>query len=432
MPVDAEGGWLPLLPPGFAGPQNLAALVLDFRRWRARSQDALDSEAAGSPISDRGLARLLDLAYQASLEKDEGRDTRLRLFVCSENPSLQPRLLVRFAEPVRLQDSGPIRRLAPAVGPHDYALCVCETAGELRAEGVVALDDPGEDVPIGELGLASVMARPGLAVRVVGPGQLRVSEMMLGTYELCAGRIRAIEPFNLAIPVDNWLRQHAAAVLAWTGLARRANAGVIQYAAYVLARDLWSRVLMTAADLRHGGTFVIAPDGELADFVTIKFPATDLSLGLSAADFFKACVRIQEEARGACPPEDAEDWLRRKRDLQADARALGHLSAVDGCVVVDPELSLRGFGGHINVDEGQARRAGRVFADFRTRRPRPESDLHRFGTRHGSAYRLCQAVAGCLVFVISQDGHLRVFASDAEHVFLFDALSAEARHRDKC
>ncbi len=73
-----------------------------------------------------------------------------------------------------------------------------------------------------------------------------------------------------------------------------------------------------------------------------------------------------------------------------------------------------------------------MFAYFDTRKPRPESDLKRFGTRHLSAFQLCRAVPDCIVFVVSQDGHLRVFASDAEHVYLFDALAAEVSYKDQC
>lgn len=432
MPGDPRGGPPPLAPLKFAGPQELAALVVDFRRYLARRADAYPPALVRTRISDKGLGRLLDLAYRASLEKDEGRYTRLRLFVRSESPIPQPRLLVRFAEPVNLEDSGPLCQLAPAVGPHGYALCVCEKGCELSAEGIVALDDPGEDVPIGETGLAAWLATPGLIVRVAGPGELRVSETALGTYELSAGRIRVIEPFNLAIPVDRWLREHASAVSKQSGLMEGVNRSQMEFAAYALARTLWSLVLMTAAELQHGGAFAIVPGSTAPGFISMKYRATDKRLGPSAAEFFGACARTRRETEGAGFGELAGEWLRRKRGLRAEARALGRLSAVDGCVVVDRGLNLLGFGGHIQVSPDQARRAGRAFTYFDTREPRPESDLKRFGTRHLSAFQLCQAVQDCLVFVISQDGRLRVFASDAKHVYLFDALAAEVSYRDQC
>jgi hypothetical protein len=236
----------------------------------------------------------------------------------------------------------------------------------------------------------------------------------------------------LAIPVDRWLREHASAVLKQSGLTGRVNLAPIEFAAYVLARALWSRVLMTAVELQHGGAFAIVPGSAAPGCISMKCRAADVRLGRSAAEFFGVCARAQGEVEGAGFLEVAGEWLRRKRGLQAEARALGHLSAVDGCVVVDRDLNLLGFGGHIKAEEDQARRTDRVFAYFHTRKPRPESDLKRFGTRHLSAFQLCRAVQDCIVFVVSQDGHLRVFASDAEHVYLFDALAAEVSYKDQC
>ncbi len=74
---------------------------------------------------------------------------------------------------------------------------------------------------------------PGLFVKISGPGVLRISETMLGTYELRAGRIRAIDPFNLAPPVDEWLRQHADGVLALGGLNEAADNSLNRHSAYI-------------------------------------------------------------------------------------------------------------------------------------------------------------------------------------------------------
>src|SRR5207302_1530207 len=80
--------------------------------------------------------------------------------------------------------------------------------------------------------------------------------------------------------------------------------------------------------------------------------------------------------------EAARGWSRHRHRLFSAARALGHLSAVDGCVVLDRELNLLGFGGEIRVDNARLQQASRVFAHYSTRRPRPEEELRRFGTRH--------------------------------------------------
>jgi hypothetical protein len=42
--------------------------------------------------------------------------------------------------------------------------------------------------------------------------------------------------------------------------------------------------------------------------------------------------------------------------------------------------------------------------------------LYKTGTRHLSAYQLCQAHKGVTCFVVSQDGHVTLFWSDAAAV----------------
>jgi DisA bacterial checkpoint controller nucleotide-binding len=425
---------MPLPTTDFASPNTLAALVI-------RGRNSLDQDESSFPpdfvrvvrarISNHGLSRLLELAYQASLEKNEGRYPRLRLFVRSENANATPRLLVRFSERVKLQESGDISRLAPAIGSYDYALSVCENGNELCAEGILALEDPGEDVAIGENGLTIMGMPPGLIIRIAGPAALRISEPMLGAHELSAGRVHSIDPFDRALPVETWLRQHAAGVVEQCALQQCLSTAYDQSHVYLLARALWSRVLLTAVELQHGGAFVLIPEGASIDSLTIKNKATDIRLGQSAALFIQACARAHVETECNGFRDAAWEWSRRKRDIQTESLALGHLSAVDGCVVLDRSLNLLGFGGQIEVKESETQLAPRSFADFETQSPRSESDLNRFGTRHRSAFRLCQLVEGCIVFVVSQDGHLRVFASDADHVYLFDNLAAEVRLRDK-
>ncbi len=96
MPSDVDFDWFPPLPPGFAGPQDLTNVVVSYWTWANRFQkDSVN--ALRTHISERGLTRLLELAYQASLEQDEGRNTRIRLFVSSEqNTPGKPRLLCIF------------------------------------------------------------------------------------------------------------------------------------------------------------------------------------------------------------------------------------------------------------------------------------------------------------------------------------------------
>jgi len=107
------------------------------------------------------------------------------------------------------------------------------------------------------------------------------------------------------------------------------------------------------------------------------------------------------------------------------ARSVAHLAAIDGCVVLDRELRLQGYGGKIAADE--AARASKItFADVQTKLLREESEIfNRFGQRHRSAFYLCKCCPHALAFVLSQDGALRVFGSDATHVYLEEDINPQ-------
>jgi DNA integrity scanning protein DisA with diadenylate cyclase activity len=93
----------------------------------------------------------------------------------------------------------------------------------------------------------------------------------------------------------------------------------------------------------------------------------------------------------------------------SSARALAELANVDGCVVLDRKLRLYGFGGEIRVGEEQVQGWQCSEAHPDTLESQAIIDVERWGTRHRSAFRLCCVRPGATVFVVSQDGDLRVF-----------------------
>ena len=102
--------------------------------------------------------------------------------------------------------------------------------------------------------------------------------------------------------------------------------------------------------------------------------------------------------------------------MLVDAKAVGNLSAVDGCVVLDRHLRVLGFGGIIQVSESDAKTSNRPFQNAVSGEEWPYDEFMKGigGTRHQSAARLCRVHQGVLVFVVSQDGDLKLLCSDRE------------------
>jgi hypothetical protein len=188
---------------------------------------------------------------------------------------------------------------------------------------------------------------------------------------------------------------------------------------------VWSRVLAAAIDRLHGGAFVILPsEGSLAGFhIRCKYPA-EMHLGDDILEFWKSCVHFAKAGDDNQREAAAHAWSWRWANLFTKAEILAGLSSVDGCVVLDRNLQVLGFGGEIRIDDQKVQSAPRTLRNLRTGQLMPEVELEQYGTRHRSAYRLVKVHPETMVFVISQDGDLRIFCSDEQDIFGFDHLHA--------
>ena len=183
-------------------------------------------------------------------------------------------------------------------------------------------------------------------------------------------------------------------------------------------------MLQVAVDGRHGGAFVILPseECECKRFgIDLKYAAEELDLTGHIIDFWCACAEAAQKDGYA---KAIRSWTLRKATMLLAAEAVGNLSCVDGCVVLNRHLRLCGFGGEIKVSDEVAKDAPRNFTNFLTgEKWEYENFLHGIGgTRHKSAARLCKAHEGILVFIASQDGQLKVLSSDGDKVNAFGPL----------
>lgn len=95
------------------------------------------------------------------------------------------------------------------------------------------------------------------------------------------------------------------------------------------------------------------------------------------------------------------------------------LSRVDGLVLLNPDLSIRGFGVEITEkdDPGNIFKATGPFG--KTLIP---VDYHDYGTRHRSMMRYCSKVENSIGFVCSQDGDIRVFTKLNDRVVFWENI----------
>ena len=409
-----------------AYPADLAGLVL--ARWNeARASGQIDL----IPPSVTTLAHIFSICYQATLLREEGRAVTFRLalsepaaYELAAGPPTGLHRLV-FDRPLPLEEHE-LRRLAPAA-VFSRSLIGATLSGVTGAE-IWGLIHSGpqwlQSVRGGRQTEQSIP--PVLTVAATGPGRMLISA---GTVTLAGLRNGTLTGGELDVFESSWMRE------------RLAEVGRVQRAAHVLVREQgpkqWAdvhpsfgavlaghvlrRVLATIRTAQHGGTLIIVPGARLSDLLVdgrhmrVKYSFTDeeprrriLTLMI---DILNTLAREEEEADGSAvgwttyeasrarPLADMDEALFEVAHLVAD------LTRVDGAVLMTDCLETVGFGVEIAGDLPEVLQVARA-RDLEGRK-REWVRTDRDGTRHRSAYRLCDAVRDALALVVSQDGGLR-------------------------
>jgi hypothetical protein len=415
--------WQPHDVPVDASTADLAGVYEHFWRWiPAEFGDDATEMKSRPEISQDGLKRLLRLAFLASLETDEQRPTRGKLYVpASHEPQFSAALSFETPKPLDLPQS--LARLCPTLITDDAALLLAESGSDLVVTGIAYLDDQHANYRLLEPPREWIGRRGGLLVSILAPGEIRMRQGYLCDYTLRGGTIFGRSPVVTAAPVKAWLDRMHANVLS------RLLSTVVKYDPQVVPEDdsailstILSRILTTATRLRHGGTIVVLPSPELR-LIEVKYPA-------ALRAFTKTLDRFYHDRAVVLDKRDKADGTRaisrfetRRHSLLTIAEALGGLTATDGCVVLDNSMQLLGFGGIIDTECARSSPALEWGGSPSNLSIDEATILERFGTRHRSAYLLCRSLPNTMAFVVSQDGDLRLFASDDRKVFYFDSVS---------
>lgn len=385
------------------GPDDLIAQLIEFRRGTRQQQPVLYGN-----VSDEGLRHLVRLSYYASQVVEEGRYSRFRLYVPPVRdlpPGWEdPWSLARFSEPVVLQGVDDLRKLAPCAACHDLALEVLEVTdngGQAQVECCgIRMAHSGEGGT--EVCSTAIWARhvdPGLMIRVDGPGELRASEGH-SVWDLRAGHLVQLGSVPTH-PLPLWLDR----------LSARLAANKEHLDKYInrTTHFAWNEVLHLASEMRRGGCLIVLPqvgldaakvENEYA--IHLKYPMNGVGLGRAVVDFVKSCLASAGASDKDQYKNVAGHWLQARHRLLSVVESVARLSAVDGCTVFDEDLELIGFGGKIHSSGTDSKN----LLDAHANKFLSKEVMERTGTRHGSAYRLCQAHERVSCYIVSQDGQV--------------------------
>ena len=412
-----------------AYPQHLASFVRE--RWDSTVPGA---DALPDPPM---LETLMSACYQASLLREEERSVTFRMILCDPDrlalrqgpPSGLHKL--EFPEP-RPFDVQELRRLSPAADYYRSLIGVADYGERgLRIWGLVhsgprwlRWDQGGRDAP------PPLPSAP--IVRVFGPGRVAVDCGSVVVGKLEEG---VLSDSTMNVYDSHWLPDTFAPV--------RAELAEIHSMARERARDRYGedwapldndvtriigqhtvkRVVSAVRNSRHGGTLVIVPP-DLADdiledrYVSLKHKFAEDEPRRRFRTLIIRVMNVLAESYGrdGAPTGEEVGWKAYEASSDGElsdldeaifevAHLIAGLAAVDGAVVMTQRFELLGFGGEISGElpgVATVAKALDIEGDETTEEP-----TEGFGTRHRSAFRLCNALPDVIAVVISQDSNVR-------------------------
>ena len=199
-----------------------------------------------------------------------------------------------------------------------------------------------------------------------------------------------------------------------------------------------SRVLLRVRGMGHGGAILITSDLSEAE-LDVKYKiayarlpeamrrwGTALILETYANDLIGEVLDDDQASTIDVQPYLDETVYRNHKEAAASEIDgiiwfIACLSRVDGLVLMDPDLAVKGFGTIITTEDSPSA----IFAaqdESATISRRLPLSYDTFGTRHRSMMRYCNSYRGSVGFVISQDGDIRAMTKVEGDLVVWDGV----------
>lgn len=382
------------------------------------------------------LAMILENAYLASMETEEGRPLKFGLILRASTEADEPgHGIARFSER-RPLSSNEICRLAPATDFSSTFIAVESTDSGPFIWGTVDVGSEWSQFQSAER--TSGMSLPfHLVITVSAPGtiSLKFSDTLLYSIERGQPAQQSCNVLKFG-PVQEFFRPVMHQLLKEAFPDNNDlisdNHFFISYGGEYLR--FLARTLKYAEGLGHGGTIIILrenDDTRVNEHLSIKYPTSScyqwdelvrfLSLISEEIESFKL---IDGKPKVEQVPLDHWKTTSREREKLSQqlinrSRFLARLTQVDGALVMTERLRVLGFGAVIN-DLTETLPTFR-FCQDELCRTFGERERKVYGTRHRSAIGLCERM-DCIAFVLSQDGGVKALKREGDQVLLWPSV----------
>ena len=425
-----------------AYPQDLASFIRD--NWPTRNA----RECASLPDLTV-LEHLISVCYQASLLREEGRPVRFRVIFLPPDrfpPDLGPpvglhRLLFRDKLPFTERE---LRKLSPSVDFYGSLIGLWHDGKNgLSIWGIVHSGPRWTQSLYG--GGKEIQPLPdSLVINVTNPGRITVCN---GSIEIATLNSGEIVSTSMAVFDSMWVRSvfvsFADEELALHREARKKAekswAAIDPEFFGTIKKQAFMRIIGRVRSNRHGGTLIFIPD-ELKEkflsenpYIKLKYRFVDeepcrrfrtliVKMADALAEFYGSPENPEKEVGWAQYLTSKNQTLYRLDESVFEwAHLVAGITQVDGAVVITQRLELIGFGAEIS---GKLERVDKVAQaldpeGFEIR----EEQTGCVGTRHHSAYSLCNVLHDVAAVVVSQDGTAQLVKWNDGIVTVWEQLS---------
>jgi DisA bacterial checkpoint controller nucleotide-binding len=419
---------------GYSYPAQLADLVKKV--WPAESIEWLPN--------DSQLRLLLDVAYHASLLREELRPVTFRLLLVNPEeltkPELPPLSVAGFMlDRPRPFNEQEVRRISMAADFFRSLVGVYSDPEEqLRIWGIVLSGTRWVNAVDGGR-FPSAPLPPRVVVHALGPGRLTVFLGHQRVAALSSGQLEAnaFDLFQSSWLAESWKSVRPAMLKSIAGNLDLPYVPLNAEFIRVISQNVLRRTLSVVRDSKHGGTLVfIEPDQEAVFTgpqapIRFKYRVTHNAQRsryrtlLSAA--FARLAHLAHEKKiidvGWMEYQSVADHQLAELDeaLFEFAHFLADLMAVDGALILTKRYEIVGFGAELLSEAPEltgVRRAMDLEAEIWA-----NEALDDVGTRHRAVYRFCDQHPQCVAIVISQDGSVRFVKNHNGAVTYWNQLS---------
>lgn len=364
------------------------------------------------------LPKVIEQVYLASLRREEGRDLRFTVAIDQRAYHNESRPPGRHFAEARNCSADEFVRFAPAIHGTEQVLLVYDAGeGGPRFYGVNRFVPQPADKGDGyqhdccrrKLGFVethngtslpaqfATYSNSGICVEVLGPGRIRLrgfnrySELNELEVASSVKSLTEFEPFIEWLKVaTGWNEEHLPCVL----------------------MD-WCDIIKSIQNCGHGGTIIWVPNESLAEgFLKVKYKVgTDFwgYFGIGSSHAPKDLLTARKE--NCATPLDHKGHHQSVLSVAAQKQLLAGLCNTDGAVLISGALTVVGSGCEIQYDRSELE--GNVFKLDAITEKKISFDIERVGMRNRSAMWFCKKVPEAWLFVVSQDGDLRIYRNDA-------------------